>query len=541
MIYPEYFPEERAQEHAERKVFDRLKELSDRYDIFYSKRFVTDGLGKKAEFEVDFIVAIPEKALVCIEVKGGKIHYDGARDVWSQNGSRMSKRPDGQATAASHALAKALKQSLGQMALGWALCFPDCQVQHGSQFPSSVASAQVIDEQSLLYVDQALADLFAFTQKQQSHRQGARRWEYDRFKKSLLRDLGFVSLVGTRIKRAQQQFVMLEASQIELFESVASNRHILVSGPAGSGKTMLAKTAAQDLVNDGKRVLLMCFNRTLANKLRYEFERNEELIEVTTFHSLARTVISAFDPDWWKVHGKTSGDDFWELDVPAKLEECLPYYQERYDALIVDEGQDFKEFWYELIFKLIPRNGRRLIFLDEMQNIFGHYTGMPDVEAFSRFSLRKNCRNSKSIVRYLSELVGQEIPAFDNSPEGAEVIEMSFPSQSGQFTFLDREIKELTKHQGIDPTQVLILLNSTKADSCLAGKSKIGGQTLESLDNKGRLNRGTVHYTSIKTFKGLESDVIFVLDANRIDEALRLKSIYTQVSRARHKLYLLGV
>ena len=541
MIYPEQFPEERANEHAEKKVFERLKELSDRYDIFYSKRFVTDGLGKKAEFEVDFIVAIPEKALVCIEVKGGKIHYNGALDVWSQNGSQMSKRPDGQAAAASHALAKTFKQSIGQMALGWALCFPDCQVQHGSQFPSSVASAQVIDEQTLLYVDQALADLFAFTQQQQSHRQGARRREYDRFKKSLLRDLGFVSLIGTRIKRAQQQFVMLEASQIELFESVASNQHILVSGPAGSGKTVLAKTAAQDWVNDGKRVLFMCFNRTLANKLRYEFERNEELIEVTTFHSLARSVISAFDLDWWKVHGKTSGDDFWELDVPAKLEECLPYYQERYDVLIVDEGQDFKEFWYELIFKLIPRDGRRLIFLDEMQNIFGHYTSMPDVEAFSRFSLRKNCRNSKSIVRYLSELVGQEIPAFDNSPEGAEVIEMSFLSQSGQFTFLDREIKELIKHQGIDATQILILLNSTKADSCLADKAKIGGQTLESLDNKGRFNRGTVHYTSIKTFKGLESDVIFVLDAKGIDEAMRLKSIYTQVSRARHKLYLLGV
>ena len=47
MIYPEYFPKERDQEHAERKVFDRLKELSERYDIFYSKRFVTDGIAKE--------------------------------------------------------------------------------------------------------------------------------------------------------------------------------------------------------------------------------------------------------------------------------------------------------------------------------------------------------------------------------------------------------------------------------------------------------------------------------------------------------------
>ena len=83
MIYPEYFPEERAQEHAERKVFDRLKELSDRYDIFYSKRFVTDGVEKKAEFEA---------YLKDVEAGKGETLYDPRKMITSGPGFKPIER-----------------------------------------------------------------------------------------------------------------------------------------------------------------------------------------------------------------------------------------------------------------------------------------------------------------------------------------------------------------------------------------------------------------------------------------------------------------
>ena len=69
MIYPEFFPIDRKNEFAENKVFDQLKRLSEKYDIFYSRKFITDGIGKKPEYEIDFIIAIPEKAIICLEVK----------------------------------------------------------------------------------------------------------------------------------------------------------------------------------------------------------------------------------------------------------------------------------------------------------------------------------------------------------------------------------------------------------------------------------------------------------------------------------------
>ena len=75
MIYPEFFPEDRKNEIAEKKVFDQLKKLSNTYDIFYSRKFITDGIGKKPEYEVDFIIAKPNRYVIILEVKGGMLNY----------------------------------------------------------------------------------------------------------------------------------------------------------------------------------------------------------------------------------------------------------------------------------------------------------------------------------------------------------------------------------------------------------------------------------------------------------------------------------
>ena len=74
---------------------------------------------------------------------------------------------------------------------------------------------------------------------------------------------------------------------------------------------------------------------------------SERKIEVTTFHSLARRIIEKYDKSWWNENKGNEADEFWNLDIPVKLEECLAFENERYDALIIDEGQDFKELWFE--------------------------------------------------------------------------------------------------------------------------------------------------------------------------------------------------
>ena len=540
MIYPEYFPEDRIKEEAELAVFNRLKQLSDKYDIYYAKKFVTDGVGKRPEYEIDFIVAIPEVAMICVEVKGGIIDYNGSADAWKQNGNLMKKSPDGQSSSAAHSLAKTYSNLIGDMAVGWAICFPDCQIKDQNMMPDIVQEPQLLDQMKVLYLEDSLEALFDFVKTQHANRRGVKQWMYETFKNKLLRGIGFVQVLSTKIKYDSERFVKLTDRQLEIFNRVSSIDNLIAFGPAGSGKTIIAKTVAQDFLNNNQTVLFLCFNRTLANKTRYEFDKYEERINVATFHSLARSIIEEFDKDWWNNNGDKKEEDFWNLDIPIKMEELIPFVSNRYDALVIDEGQDFKELWYEIIFSLIKEGGKKLIFMDEMQNIFGHYTTIPNEQQFTKYSLPENCRNTKSIVNYLSTVVGEKILSFENSPIGDEIVNKEFANQAEQQKYLLEEIKSLTHEQGIGTEQIVIMLNSSKEDSCLAEITKTGKIPIKSIDRSGRMQRDSINYTTINTYKGLEADIVFIVDANLIPEEKKLEMLYTEASRARFKLYVLG-
>jgi hypothetical protein len=540
MIYPEFFPEERNNEFSEKKVFEKLKSVSEKYDVFYSKRFVTDGVGKKPEFEIDFIIADPCKALVCLEVKGGMINYDGASDKWYQNSQVMIKKPDSQASTAAHSLANNYKDLIIDMPVGWGLCFPDCSVTNNNSLPSSISKEQLIDQDQLHYIADSLPYLFDFIKQQNPSRNGIRKWQYEQFKSLLLRGIGFVQILSTRIKYDEQRFVELTDYQLGLFKRATSNKNIITKGPAGSGKTIVAKTLANDFLADGKTVLFLCFNRTLANKIRYEFDRNQEGLEVKTFHSFARNIIEKVDPEWWR-ENSSKEEEFWNLEVPMKLEEYINHVDQKFDVLIIDEGQDFKEFWYEILFHQIKDEGQKFIFLDAMQNIFDHYSTIPNSPNFFHYELPENCRNTQNIVKYLSKHSGSEILYFEKTPIGSEVAIKSFNGKSEKLKFLQDEISTLIGKENIIPEQILILLNSKEAESSISELDSIGKLSLKALDNKARFQKNTINFTTINTFKGLEADIVFILDSHLIDAKNKPEKLYTEASRARHKLYALSL
>jgi KaiC/GvpD/RAD55 family RecA-like ATPase len=126
-----------------------------------------------------------------------------------------------------------------------------------------------------------------------------------------------------------------------MLDLVAANQNILVKGPAGSGKTILASTLAKRFFDAGKKVLLLTFNRILANNIRYNLHlsRDENRIEVATYHSICKRKIDAADPEWWDAHSKE--DDFWTEGAAFKLDEVLAGTSPEFDVLIIDRDKIF--------------------------------------------------------------------------------------------------------------------------------------------------------------------------------------------------------
>ncbi len=97
MIYPGELPED-IDNKGEIEVFNRFKEIEAAYDIFYSRKFEKKASGeqKQKQYEVDFIIAKQNNGIICLEVKGGIIRYDGNSSKWYQNNRLCSPQPDDQ-------------------------------------------------------------------------------------------------------------------------------------------------------------------------------------------------------------------------------------------------------------------------------------------------------------------------------------------------------------------------------------------------------------------------------------------------------------
>src|SRR5262249_30385685 len=155
--------------------------------------------------------------------------------------------------------------------------------------------------------------------------------------------------LASRLEDEAATLVRLTDEQIRVLDSLGEIRRLGIKGAAGTGKTLVAIQKARREAGNGRRVLVLCFNRYLAD---YLAERAEGFT-VKTFHSLCRDLAKAagipFDPS--KAEDEPG---FWANEAPGKLLEALDVYpDERYDVVIVDEGQDFREYWWIAIEKLL--------------------------------------------------------------------------------------------------------------------------------------------------------------------------------------------
>jgi len=539
MIYPYELPKD-VQSKAEKKVFNQLRIIKEHYDIFFSRRFLNRSQFEKKEYEIDFIIANKPKkrsqchAIYCIEIKGGLIEYDGEKNVWRQNGQAMNKAPDVQASAYAHSLIKRYNMISKNVVIDWALCFPDCEIPDNTQLPTNLAYDKIIDARSALYLDKKLEAMIE-TAKRNYKKPGCNVHMYESFKKDILRGIGFVEKLSTKFKYEDNRFIELTYTQVEFFNLISDNKNILVSGYAGTGKTVIAIAAAQKKLSEGKTVLFLCYNRTLANKIRYRFDKYDDRIKVATFHSLAKSIIDEKDPTWFSNNNKKDDDNFWTLNVPMKLDSVIDNDITKCNTIIIDEGQDFKRLWFETVFKMCESNGYKYIFTDPFQDIFQRDSSLPNETDFLNFSLKKNCRNTKKIVTHLSDIIDKEILAHQDSPIGEKVSIKTFKTEDELVKTLSNEINILIKKEGIKPEQILLMTNSPIDESSISKLWKIGKIPVTNLKRSGRFYEGKIHYSSINMFKGLETDILFIIDADRAPDG---KTLYTQISRGKNKVYL---
>lgn len=153
-------------------------------------------------------------------------------------------------------------------------------------------------------------------------------------------------------------------AQKRLSESSITQQKI--SGVAGSGKTqVLAFRAVNAMKRTGGDVLVLTYNITLANYLKFRFSEiredfSWEKIDVYPYHQFFR--IRAAECQLHVEFSSYQNEAFFENSKGHK----------KYSAIFVDEVQDYTTEWLRIImqnFLLVP-NGELVVFGDPKQNVY---------------------------------------------------------------------------------------------------------------------------------------------------------------------------
>jgi len=163
---------------------------------------------------------------------------------------------------------------------------------------------------------------------------------------------------------------------------------------------------ARRLAKDGQRVGLTCYSRGLSAYLKRRvalLPAREQPAYVGELHALGVA--------WGASRGLDDDSDYWERRLPEEMGRVAQHLLEdqRYDAFVVDEGQDFADSWWlALVQGLKDReHGRLFVFADEGQRVFAR-RGSPPVELVP-ITLDENLRNTQPIAQTFSSLTPEQM------------------------------------------------------------------------------------------------------------------------------------
>ena len=266
-------------------------------------------------------------------------------------------------------------------------------------------------------------------------------------------------------------------------------------------------------------------------------ESHRQIVSVYHFHRLCS--------EWcWRAGipfaVPTGGDGaFWRDDAANRLGQAIDRISTRFDAVVVDEAQDFFPNWW-LPVELLNRSeedGPLYVFCDPAQNLFvDTELAIPDLTV--RYSLPTNCRNTRRIAAMCGRIRGFEIGVRKDAPDGVEPTVEVAAEGEGQRLSCERQVRHWLGPGRLRPSQVAILSPKRLANSSLAGVKVLGGHPVVETLSEWRDGKGVL-FSTVRAFKGLEADALVLIDVAGVSPVFTQPDFYVACSRAKHLLAVL--
>jgi hypothetical protein len=518
VLVPQDFPLEQLANDAERLVVrSLLDQLRDGWYVIPDVAMVGD-----RDRQTDIVIAHARDGVAVIEVKGHRVRIE--QGVWKDGDVPMSPQPLAQAQDNAYDLRRRLRAahpSLGHARVEWAVALPNTTGIEG-RLPPGVDRRQVLTCDRLEQLRDSIDELMTMRFGGPIGQPGL-----DRLLTLLRPDVDFVYDPQARARLARRRLDAICAEHVTVLSRLDLNRRVCVTGGAGSGKTRLAIEWARRALDRGERVLLCCYNDPLGGELVARLPDDARL-EVGSYFRLALQL------DGMPALEVPDGADsaWWDHTATGHLRANWHRITQRFDAVVVDEAQDFSPAWLAQLEELLDPGGprRMLMVADEAQGVYVRGFAVPGVdEGWTRCELVTNCRNTFHIARLLSTRLGGPAAPEDGVPEALGIGAVACDDLDGLSELVIEEVDRIVDHEGHAPSRVLVATFSSEVRDRLRAEHAF--VRWEDSDDR------TVICETVHRAKGLEFDYVVLAAVNdTMSDAL----LYVGVSRAVAGLTVIG-
>jgi hypothetical protein len=503
-------------EHSEQRVCAAFIEgLDDTWIVVPKVPIVVDN----KDAEIDVVLVSPMAGVIVVEVKGGVIRLE--QGAWIQNDHKMKKSPPEQVTKAKHALIRRMATShvnLRNLFVCHVVALPDVGSVPAEGLGPDAPAEIVFAKPQLAFPEIAVGNLLREHGPIPPERLA-------QFLAALRPDIRLDGSEGKVLQWARGQLDEETTRQLAAAAGLDKNRRVLVTGGAGTGKTMLVQMWARRAVERGERTLVVCFNRPIADLLQ---RRLDERATVSTYHDAA---LQLLEPHGFRIGEKPTAE-YWRHALTDALEFHAERIGQPYDTIIIDEAQDFHPHWLESLERLLDPAGprRMLMAADPAQAIYVKPWTPPDDMA--EMPLVFNLRNCEAIAKVVSRLGGPS--PLPSAPFGDSVVHMSAGGHKEIRKRVRDAVARLTEEFGLPFSQIAVLTTRTDVRDRLLAEPPEGCPLVRWKDrSEDAILCETVHRT-----KGLESTAVILVDVNSEPDPTLL---YVGVSRAVCSLRLVGL
>ena len=542
---------------GEAEIFLRLRDDPSTHDWIVLHSLDVANHQKQVSGEIDFVVIIPGKGVLCIEVKAcHHLRRDKGQWYYGTSTHPDARGPFKQAAQAMHSMrTKLLSQhpSLSNVLFWSSVIFPYVEFnEHSEEWhpwqiidtmnfmnrPIGVLLERILDTAHMFIRTKSTARWFSPASGEPTIEQCTLIAE------TLRPDFEFFESPKSRKRRQNEELKNYTSEQFDALDAMEANSRVIFRGLAGTGKTFLALEGARRSSEIGRKVLFLCYNHLLGKWLENQVGDLNINITCKTIHSYMMFVTG--QPEI------SPSSDFWQQQLPTMAIDKLLVVEGddyQFDEIILDEAQDILRENYLDFLDLCLRGGLTAghwKFFGDFEKQAIYNAANMSIEQFQQdrvihapiYSLRVNCRNTPRVAE-LVHLLGNLKPGYSRILRPDNKIEPAlkyYNNNKHQQKLLLTTLEQLYIERFI-PNDIIILSSKT-VNTCIANTVTISPwkERLKPIDTA---IRGYVGYTSISAFKGLEAEVVIVTDIDIIDSEIATSLFYIAATRALQRLVIL--